>query len=113
MSERYRDLVRRLRDTALDGPGVTDPPLRQAVEARAATLGGRAGGSPGAAIPAALAPFVDTIARHAYRISQDDVDALRRAGYSEDAIFEITASAALGAGLGRAERGLAALEGRV
>ena len=40
-----------------------------------------------------------------------DMDALRKAGYSEDAIFDITASAAVGAGLGRLERGLAALKG--
>jgi hypothetical protein len=36
---------------------------------------------------------------------------LRRAGYSEDAIFEITVSAALGAGMIRLERGLAAMKG--
>jgi alkylhydroperoxidase/carboxymuconolactone decarboxylase family protein YurZ len=39
------------------------------------------------------------------------VAALRAAGYSEDAIFEIVASVAVGAGLGRLERGLAALRG--
>jgi hypothetical protein len=39
------------------------------------------------------------------------VAALRRAGYSEDAIFETAISAAIGGGLARLERGLAALEG--
>jgi hypothetical protein len=41
------------------------------------------------------------------------VASLRRAGYSEDAIFEITSSAALGAALGRLERGMAALQGGI
>lgn len=113
MSERYADLTRRVREAVL-GPGrgtATDPSLRQAVEARAASLGSRPG--PGADVPGELAPFVDQIARQAYNVTDDDVRALRRAGYSEQAIFEITASAALGAGLSRLERGLAALQGTV
>ncbi len=112
-TERYADLTRRLRQAVL-GTGrsaATDPALRQAVEARAASWGSRPG--PRADVPAALAPFVDQIARQAYKVTDDDVRALRQAGYSEQAIFEITASAALGAGLSRLERGLAALQGTV
>jgi alkylhydroperoxidase family enzyme len=41
----------------------------------------------------------------------EDVAALKHAGLSENAIFEATASAALGAALARLERGLAALGG--
>jgi alkylhydroperoxidase family enzyme len=62
-------------------------------------------------VPQALTTFVDRIAQHAYRVTDDDVVAVRQAGYSEQAIFEITTSAALGAGLARLERGLAALRG--
>jgi len=51
------------------------------------------------------------VARHAYKLTDDDLTALRRAGSSEDAIFEITVSSALGAALDRLERGLAALRG--
>jgi len=51
------------------------------------------------------------VARHAYKLTDDDLAALQRAGSSEDAIFEITVSAALGAALGRLECGLAALRG--
>ncbi len=87
----------------------TDPSLRQAVEARAASFGGRPG--PRADVPAELVPLVDQIAQHAYEVTDADVEALKQAGYSEQAIFEITASAALGAGLSRLERGLAALRG--
>lgn len=120
---RHSDLIERLRTALLRGEGVTGGALRAAVEARAASLGGRKGDerlggeeSPVDSVdelPEALRAFVDTVARHAYRITDEDVAALRRAGYGEDAIFELTASAAVGAGCGRLERGLAALRGEV
>jgi hypothetical protein len=111
VNERYASLVQELRGAVLEGSGATDPALRRAVEARAAALAGGPGEGPG--VPPELASFVDTVARHAYRVTREDIDTLRRLGYSEDAIFEIAASAALGAGVGRLERGLAALEGEV
>lgn len=110
-SGRYRDRVRALRDAVL-GPSrgaATELSLRQAVEARAASFGGRSG--PRADVPAELEPIVDRIAQRAYEVTDADVQALRQAGYSEQAVFEIAASAALGAGLSRLERGLAALRG--
>lgn len=61
-------------------------------------------------LPASLRPFVERVAMHAWRISDDDVDALKRAGHSEDEIFEVTAAAALGAAISRLERGLIVLE---
>jgi hypothetical protein len=117
---RYTDLVERLRSSVLHGWGETDPGLRQAVAARSAKLGGQLGGGPmgggpaapaGPEIPAALRDFVDNTALHAYRITDEEIAALRKAGYSEDTIFEIAVSAAVGGGLARLERGLAALEG--
>jgi alkylhydroperoxidase family enzyme len=51
------------------------------------------------------------VALHAYKTTDADIEKLLQAGYSEDAIFEITLSAALGAGRARLERGLAALKG--
>ena len=110
--ERHMPLVAGLVESILTTPGDTDPALREAIEARSATLGGRTAGSetPGE-IPEALRAFVDKVARHAYKVTERDVDELKRAGYSEDAIFEITLSAALGAGMSRLERGLAALRG--
>lgn len=108
---RYTELVERLRSAVLQGKGKTDPALRQAVAARSAELGGGPAAPPGAAIPAGLRDFVDATALHAYRITGEDVQALRRAGWSEDQIFEIALSAAVGGGLARLERGLAALEG--
>ena len=108
---RYASLTDALKEAVLGSVrgAVTDRALRRAVEARSASFGGRQG-SP-ADVPRELAAFVDRIAQHAYDVTDDDVRALRQAGYSEQAIFEITASAAVGAGLARLERGLAALEG--
>ncbi|HET7042044.1 MAG TPA: hypothetical protein VFI13_08485 [Gemmatimonadales bacterium] len=108
---RYTELVERLRASVLQGKGTTDPGLRQAVAARAAELGGGPAASPGAAIPAGLRDLVDKTALHAYQITGEEVQALLRAGHAEDEIFEIAVSAAVGGGLARLERGLAALEG--
>ena len=110
-------LAREVESAVLSSPGETSEALRRAIASRSAALGG----SPAAAaelgraaageIPAALAPYVDTVARHAYRTTDGDLAALAVAGYSEDAIFEATLAAAVGVGLARLERGLAALHG--
>jgi alkylhydroperoxidase family enzyme len=108
---RYVELAERLRDAVLEGKGETDSRLRQAVAARSAELAGQPGAPARVEIPADLRQLVDKTALHAYRITEEEIAALRRAGYSEDAIFEIAISAAVGGGLARLERGLAALEG--
>ncbi|HYC49466.1 MAG TPA: hypothetical protein VEB19_00025 [Gemmatimonadaceae bacterium] len=53
---------------------------------------------------------MEKVAAHAWRVTDEDVEALTRAGHSEDAIFEVTAAAALGAAIMRLERGLIVLE---
>lgn len=108
--ERHMPLVSGLQESILTTPGDTDPALRRAIEARTAELGGRPGPAAGE-IPEALRGFVDKVARHAYKVTERDIEELRSAGYGEDAIFEITLSAALGAGMSRLERALAALRG--
>lgn len=108
---RYRHYVERLTQSVLTTVGATDAPVRRAVEARAAALGGRAAAPPTEGVPAAVERYVDKVARHAYKVTDADVEALTQARYSEDAIFEITLSAALGAALGRLECGLRALGG--
>ncbi|HEX4961449.1 MAG TPA: hypothetical protein VF173_11465 [Thermoanaerobaculia bacterium] len=108
---RYDELVENQRRTVLEGQGETETALRRAVAARAAELSGAPAAPAGAEIPAGLKPFVDAIALHAYRITDADVAALGEAGWSEDAIFEVSISAAVGAGLARLERGLAVLRG--
>src|SRR5437870_10194634 len=103
---RYAAFTQRLIDAVLGESGRTSGEVRRAALARAAGPG-----APADRLAAPLARYVDTVSRHAYELTDDDVTPLRRAGSSEDAIFEITVSAALGAALGRLERGLAALRG--
>ena len=107
--ERYREAVERLGDAILRTPGDLGLDVRAAIEARAAELAGQTP-SAATAVPPNLAPYVDKVARHAYKVVDADVERLKGAGYSEDAIFEATLAAALGAARGRLERGLAALE---
>jgi alkylhydroperoxidase family enzyme len=113
MSERPEALAARLRSTVLTAPGTTDSALRRAVEQRAAEAGGRADGEREEVgrIPSELSDYVSKVIHHAHRVTDEDVERLKQAGYSEDAIFEVTVAAALGAGMGRLERGLAALRG--
>jgi hypothetical protein len=106
MNTRHAAHVQRMVDAVLSSPGDTDPTLRRAIEAWAARLGGQV-----IEIPAELVDYVTKVALHAYKTCDADIEALQNAGYSQDAIFEITLSAAIGAGQARLERGLAALKG--
>ena len=104
----------RVREAVLVGPGVTQPALREAVEERAARVSGRiqASGVVGP-IPWDPSEFVDHVAVAAWRVTSEEVAALLDAGYTEDEVFEVAASVAMGAACGRLERGLAALRGEV
>ena len=110
---RYDELVENQRRAVLESPGVTAPALRRAVAARAAALGGGPAAAPEIAeeIPETLRAYVDAVALHAWRITGEEVAALGRDGWSEAAIFEVSAAASVGAGLARLERSLAVLKG--
>src|SRR5437660_1667343 len=83
---RLRDAWSRVVDTVLDGSGATS------AEARRAAFAGQAEN-------AAVTRYVDLVRRHAYRVTEDHVEGLRAAGLNDDAIFELTVAAALGAEL--------------
>jgi alkylhydroperoxidase family enzyme len=110
MNKRHAAHVQRMVDAVLNNPGETDPALRRAIESWSAKHGGRRSAEE-VEIPAELTGYVTKVALHAYKTLDEDIEALRNAGYSEDAIFELTLSVAIGAGLARLERGLAALKG--
>jgi alkylhydroperoxidase family enzyme len=59
--------------------------------------------------PPELAPYLDKVRRNAFKVTDQDIQALRDAGYSEDAIFEQTVSVAVAAGLDRLKAGLEVL----
>ena len=59
--------------------------------------------------PPDFAPYLDKVRRNAYEVTDEDVQALKDAGYSEDVIFEQTISVAAAAGLELLEAGLEVL----
>ena len=106
----YSPNVQNLVDAVLTSPGQCSPALRQAVEAVAATCWG-ARRMPTAELPEALRPYIDKIIFNAYKVTDKDVNHLMSAGYSEDELFELTVSAALGSGLARMEKTMELLGG--
>ena len=79
----------------LRSPAATPPELRQSV----------AQGEP----PPELLSLVEKIRRHAYKVTDADLDALR-ARYTEDQLFEIVVAAAFGAAQARVAAGRRALD---
>jgi alkylhydroperoxidase family enzyme len=59
--------------------------------------------------PRDFASYLDKVRRNAYQVTDEDVQALKDAGYSEDIIFEQTVSVAVAAGLERLKAGLEVL----
>lgn len=108
MISKHEDLMAQLVSAVYQGKGVTDQALRGAIKAAVAPGSDEleAGDS---VIPAVLRPYLHKVGRHAYKVTDRDMEDLKAEGYSEDAIFELTVSAAVGAGLGRLRQGLAAL----
>ena len=104
---RYDALQKRVVDAVLNAPGDTTETQRRAVLEQARETPGAKGN-----LPPALTRYVDTVARHAYKVTDADVTALQRAGQSDDSLFEITVAAAVGAALHRLDRGMAALRGK-
>jgi hypothetical protein len=90
-----------LRRTVLEGPGETDPALRQSVAARAA------GGPP---IEAPYDDLARQIGEAAYRTTDAQVANVLTVSGSEKAAFELIAAAATGAGLFRWQQAIKALQ---
>ena len=98
MNDRRTAQNRALLEIATQGPGTL------AADVRAAAASGQG-------LPDALASYVQKVHGQAYRITDEDIEALKRAGCSEDQIFELTCCAAIGAGFRRLNAGMAALGG--
>jgi alkylhydroperoxidase family enzyme len=60
-------------------------------------------------VPTELVPYLDKVRLHAFRVTDEEVRALKSAGYSEDVLFEQTVSVAVAAGLERLVAGLEVL----
>ena len=108
LNERRAALLRAIGDAIVGADGELAPALREAIIARVARQAGLRHGA-GAELSAPLAAGVDKVATRAYAVTDDDIEALRTAGYGDDAILETILSTAAGAGLARLTIGLAAL----
>ncbi len=96
MDARFAKKVQDLERRVLEQPGALELGIRRAA-------------ARGEGVPQNAAGYVDKVRRHAFLVTDDDVDALGSAGYSEDQIFEITVAAAYGAAAERLRSGLDAL----
>jgi len=57
-----------------------------------------------------LSSLIDKVAKHAYKVTDEDIAAARALGLSEDQIFEIVVCAAVGQATRQHDTALAALE---
>jgi hypothetical protein len=80
----------------LEGRGQSDCAQRRAAAARGE-------------LPSSLVDLVAKIHDCAWKITDEDVAAARRAGWTDDQLFEVMAAASLGASLERLNAGLCVL----
>jgi alkylhydroperoxidase family enzyme len=109
MADRFQSQLNQLSDAVLMSTGGTTPELRSKIVACAVQLD--AAPDAPSDLPETVRNYVRKVVLHAYKTTDVDVQQLKDAGYSEDAIFEITVTAAVGAGLKRLNTGLALLRG--
>jgi hypothetical protein len=57
-----------------------------------------------------LSTLIDKVAKHAYRVTDEDITAAKVSGLSEDQVFEIVVCAAVGQATRQYEAALAALK---
>jgi hypothetical protein len=95
-TDRHRPKLEALEEAILHGPGALPPEARQAA-------------ARGDGTPEPFADYVDTIHRHAYRVTDRMVSGLAEAGAREDEVFEVSVAAAYGAARRRLDAGLRAV----
>jgi hypothetical protein len=95
MIDRHAELRDKVLAQVLQGPGESDPALRQAAADNAGLSG-------------ELQQLIAKVHAHAYKVTNADIARLQSA-YGDDKLFEIIVSAALGASRKRLMAGLDAL----
>jgi hypothetical protein len=97
MTDRHAEALTRLEARLRSGPGELAP------QTRAAAIDADP-------LPDPLAQdYVETIRRHAYKLTDRRLQELAQAGWSDDQIFELTVAAAFGAAKRRLDAGRRAL----
>ncbi len=107
MAEKPLKSFQRVEEAILTTQGDTSSQLRSAIT-QYVTQVCNATAPEHTGIPLEMEAYVKKVALHAYKVTDEDIAQLQ---ISEDAIFEITLSAALGAGMNCLEQGMAAIQG--
>jgi alkylhydroperoxidase family enzyme len=97
-TDRHAAALEALRRAVFESPGATEPAVRVA-----AGSGGQ--------LPDPIASYAAIVRDRSYRITDTDLARLTAAGLSDDAIFEITIAAAVGAAMQRLDAGMRAVHG--
>ena len=87
--------IEAIKHDVLTAAAVTDPAVRALV------LDGAA--------PEGLQPYFDKLRHASYRVTDEDIAALKKSGLSEDAIFELTVAASVGFAYERLQAGKRAM----
>jgi hypothetical protein len=97
MTDRHAEALTRLEERLRSGPGQLLP------QTRAAAIDDNP-------LPDPLAQdYVETIRRHAYKLTDRRLQELAQAGWTDEQVFELTVAAAFGVARRRLEAGLRAL----
>jgi len=107
VSQSIHTTIHQLRDSVLTSPGEITSEERQRVARWSAHP---EAGPAEQQFSEPLASLVTKVTYAAYQVTDEDIQRLRDAGYSEDAILELVTSAAVGAAMRRYEQGMAALQ---
>ena len=97
MSEQFREYREAVVARVVKGPGSAS------LEARQAALDNRG-------VDKRVSALIDKVAMRAWTVTDDDVDNARKAGASEDEIFELVVAAALGQATRQLNAALAVLD---
>lgn len=109
MNDRHALQMGAMLDAVATQPGVTTTALREQVRAYAQRLSLDPSADP-LDVPPELVAYVRKVTFHAYKVLDEDILSLQKAGYSDDALFEITLSVSMGTARARLERGLHTLQ---
>ncbi|GHO60017.1 hypothetical protein [Ktedonobacter robiniae] len=112
-AEQQNILYQRLTQSVQTAPGSTTPTLRKALTeyVKQASIANEDCIGSESDFPSDLQAYITKVRKYAYKVTDEDIEQLRQAGYNEEAIFEITLSIALGAGTKCLMQGIAAIEG--
>ncbi|MEV4319056.1 hypothetical protein [Actinocrispum sp. NPDC049592] len=94
--DRHARRLEELRRAVFEGDGVTDREVRVAAAA-------------GTSVTEPVRGYAAKVCEASYRVTDEDIEGLKTDGMDEEAVFEITVAAALGAALHRFEAGLRAV----